>query len=96
MLDFPTAIAGVVTIGLLVGLGIFIYPWLLKRPAGVTVIGALTVLLSFLFYTFDRSNDVSALVSAALGVLWACAPVVAGVIVWRIGRKAAPREPDAP
>ena len=86
MLDFPTALAGTITIVALVGLGIFVYPWLLKQRGGAGAIGAVTVILSFLFYTFDRSNDVAISVSAALAVLWALAPVGAGLVVYRLQR----------
>ncbi|MFN9031647.1 MAG: hypothetical protein ACK5XM_15880, partial [Betaproteobacteria bacterium] len=83
-LDFPNWFAGTVTIVALIGLGIFIYPWLLARRGGAGAIGAVTVLLSFLFYVFDRRNDVPIPVSALLALLWAVAPVAVGFIVRRI------------
>lgn len=89
LLDFPNWFAGTVTIVALIGLGIFIYPWLLARRGGAGAIGAVTVLLSFLFYVFDRRNDVPMPVSALLALLWAVAPVVAGIIVHRLQRKSA-------
>lgn len=89
LLDFPNWFAGTVTIVALIGLGIFIYPWLLARRGGAGAIGAVTVLLSFLFYVFDRRNDVPIPVSALLALLWAVAPVVAGIIVYRLQRKSA-------
>jgi len=89
MIDFPTSLAGTITLAALVGLGIFVYPWLLQRKGGAGVIGAITVLLTFLFYAFDSSKDVPAAVSAALAVLWAAAPVVAGAIVYRLSRPSA-------
>jgi hypothetical protein len=89
LLDFPNWFAGTVTIVALIGLGIFIYPWLLARRGGAGAIGAVTVLLTFLFYVFDRRNDVPIPVSALLALLWAVAPVVAGVVVHRLRRKAA-------
>lgn len=89
LLDFPNWFAGTVTIVALIGLGIFIYPWLLARRGGAGAIGAVTVLLSFLFYVFDRRNDVPIPVSALLALLWAVAPVVAGIIVHRLQRKSA-------
>jgi hypothetical protein len=89
LLDFPNWFAGTVTIVALIGLGIFIYPWLLARKGGAGAIGAVTVLLSFLFYVFDRRNDVPIPVSALLALLWAVAPVVAGIIVHRLQRKSA-------
>ena len=89
LLDFPNWFAGTVTIVALIGLGIFINPWLLARKGGAGAIGAVTVLLSFLFYVFDRRNDVPIPVSALLALLWAVAPVVAGIIVHRLQRKSA-------
>jgi hypothetical protein len=89
LLDFPNWFAGTVTIVALIGLGIFIYPWLLARKGGAGAIGAVTVLLTFLFYVFDRRNDVPIPVSALLALLWAVAPVVAGIIVHRLQRKSA-------
>jgi hypothetical protein len=89
LLDFPNWFAGTVTIVALIGLGIFIYPWLLARRGGAGAFGAVTVLLSFLFYVFDRRNDVPIPVSALLALLWAVAPVVAGIIVHRLQRKSA-------
>jgi hypothetical protein len=86
MIDFPNGFAGTVTIAALIGLGIFLYPWLLKRSGGVPAIGAITVLLTFVFYVFDRANSVPIVTSALLAALWALAPVAAGVIVWRLQR----------
>jgi hypothetical protein len=84
LLDFPNWFAGTVTIVALVGLGIFVYPWLLARKGGIGAIGAVTVLLTFVFYAFDRSNNVPIATSAALAALWALAPVGVGFIVRRI------------
>ncbi len=89
ILDFPNALAGSITVVAIVVLGIFIYPWLLKQKGGAGVVAAITVLLTFVFYTFDRANHVPIAVSAALALLWALAPVIAGTIVFRIQRKAA-------
>ncbi len=89
MIDFPTWFAGSVTIVALLGLGIFLYPWLLKQKGGVPAIGATTVLLTFVFYQFDSSRSVPIAVSLALAAVWALAPVVAGVIVWRLSRNSA-------
>jgi L-alanine-DL-glutamate epimerase-like enolase superfamily enzyme len=86
LLDFPNWFAGTFTLVALVGLGIFVYPWLLQRR-GATVIGAITVVLTFVFYTFDRSSGVSIATSAILAALWALAPVAVGVIVWRLQGK---------
>jgi glucan phosphoethanolaminetransferase (alkaline phosphatase superfamily) len=85
----PTGVAGTITIVLLVVLGIFVYPWLLKKRFGGAVVAAATALLALMFYQFDRGHGASAATSAALGVLWAAAPAVAGLIVARIQRKTA-------
>jgi multisubunit Na+/H+ antiporter MnhG subunit len=89
MIDFPTWVSGTVTIVALIGLGIFIYPWLLNKKGGAGAVGAITVMLAFLFYAFDSSRDVPIAVSAALAVLWALAPVAAGAIVHRLQRRSA-------
>lgn len=94
MIDFPNWLAGTVTIVALIGLGIFIYPWLLRLRGGVPAIGAITVVLTFVFYVFDRSNQVPIAASALLAGLWALAPVAAGVVVWRLSRPSVPQ--DAP
>jgi multisubunit Na+/H+ antiporter MnhG subunit len=87
MPDFPNWFAGTVTLAALVGLGVFVYPWLLGRPGGAVVVGAVTVILGFIFFGFDRGKDVAAATSAALALLWALAPVAAGVLVYRLQRK---------
>lgn len=74
MLDFPTWFSGTVTIVALVGLGIFLYPWLMRRRGGAAAIGALTVLLTYVFYLFDRSSDTPIIASWLLATLWALAP----------------------
>ncbi len=96
MIDFPNWLAGTVTIVALIGLGIFIYPWLLRLRGGVPAIGAITVILTFVFYVFDRSNSVPIAASALLAALWALAPVAAGVIVWRLSRPSAVQSPAQP
>lgn len=89
MIDFPNWLAGTVTIAALIGFGIFIYPWLLKQKGGAGLVGAITVMLSFLFYAFDSSREVPIAVSASLAVLWALAPVAAATLVHRLSRQAA-------
>ncbi len=89
-------VAGAITIALFVGLGIFVYPWLLARPYGRWAVGLLTVLLGVLFVAFQlgTSGSGSSLYSLVLAAAWASGPVVAGVIVWRIQRKSAHGSPD--
>ena len=44
------------------------------------------MLLTFVFYTFDRSNNVAIATSAVLALLWALAPLGAGLVVYRLQR----------
>ena len=83
----PQGLAGAVTLAALVGLGIFVYPWLLKQRGGGAWVAGITAVLALLFYAFDAGTGTSDTVSAALALLWALAPVAAGVIVWRLGRR---------
>ena len=82
----PQGLAGAFTLAALVGLGIFVYPWLLKRRSGTVWVAAATALLTPLFHSFDASTGTSETLSAALALLWALAPVGVGVIVWRLSR----------
>ena len=75
-------VAGAITIALIVGLGIFIYPWLLAQRYGRWIVGLITVLLGALFVVFQGSGSSAGWV--ALAAAWAFGPVVAGVIVWRM------------
>jgi hypothetical protein len=82
----PTALAGAITIGLLVGLGIFVYPWLLRRRLGWLAVAAGTGALTALFVWFDQGRGAAGGVSALLALLWAAAPAITGVIVHRLQR----------
>lgn len=86
MIDLPTWFGGAVTIALLIVLGIFVYPWLLKRRGGAVVVAAITALLALLYFAFDRASGISTTASALLALTWAVAPVVAGAIVYRAQR----------
>lgn len=88
MSSVPVPVAGSITIALTVVLGVFVYPWLLQRRLGVLVVALATVALSILFTVFTGS-DYSPVQRAVSGVLCGLAPVVAGVIVWRIQKKGA-------
>jgi len=90
MFKVSRGFAGTVTIACLVGLGIFIYPWLLRRRGGALAVGALTALLTLLFYLFDRGSRVATAASALLALLWALGPLIAGVIVYRLQRGTPP------
>ncbi|MBC8120154.1 MAG: hypothetical protein H7X75_11320 [Burkholderiaceae bacterium] len=85
MNGIPTPVAGAITIALIVGLGIFIYPWLLTRRHGVWIVGANTLLLAVLFVAFQGSG--SNVYSLALAAGAALGPVIAAIFVWRLGRK---------
>lgn len=80
-----TPVAGTITIALIVGLGIFVYPWVLAQRYGRWVVGVVTILLAVLFTFFQGSE--SKTYSLALAAAWALGPVIAGIIVWRIQRK---------
>ena len=84
----PLWFAGGVTIAALVGLGVFVYPLLLRRPRGRGLVALATVVLAVLFHWFDgaRAGDPALRVTFAL--LWALAPVIVGVIVTRLGTSA--------
>jgi len=89
MIDFPSPFAGAVTIVALIGLGVIVYPFLLKLSGGVALIGAATVMLTFVFYTFDSSRAEPIAPSAWLALLWALAPVAAAAAVHRLSRRGA-------
>jgi hypothetical protein len=78
-------VAGAITIALIVGLGIFVYPWLLAQRYGAWIVGLMTILLSALFVGFQGSG--SSAYSLAFAAGWALGPVIAGVIVHRLQRK---------
>jgi len=78
-------VAGAITIALIVGLGIFVYPWLLAQRYGPWIVGLMTILLGVLFVSFQGSG--SSAYSLAFAAGWALGPVIAGVIVYRIQRK---------
>lgn len=81
-------IGGVVTLVLLVGLGIYAYPMLLKRRHGRAAVAAISVGLFVLFFLFDRGAEAPApWVSAAFALLWTAAPLIAALIVRRVDPK---------
>ena len=81
----PVAVSGAVTVALIVVLGIFVYPALLRRPLGKAIVGLATVLLAVLFFLFDRSSGLSdnPVIS---GVALSLAPLLAGTVVHRLQR----------
>jgi len=86
MPEVPNGLAGSVTVVALIGFGVFLYPWLLKRRGGAAAVAAITAALTALFFWFDRGSGNSAL-SAAFALLWAAGPAAAGVIVYRLQRR---------
>lgn len=81
----PVAASGAITVALIVVLGIFVYPALLRRPLGKTVVAIATVALCVLFFLFDRASGLSTNpVAGAIAI--ALAPVLVGTIVHRLGR----------
>lgn len=57
LIAIPTALSGPITIGLIVILGVFVYPWLLARPRGPIIVAASTVALAALFVAFESGNS---------------------------------------
>lgn len=84
MNEVSVQVAGAITIALTVGLGIFVYPWLLAQRHGPWIVGLMTILLGVLFVVFQGSG--SSTYSAVMAAGWALGPVIAGVIVRRIQR----------
>lgn len=82
-------VGGIVTLVLLVSLGIYAYPMLLKRRWGWPAIAVLTIALAALFFGFDRAGGTPSAwwLSALLALLWALAPLIAALIVRRVDPK---------
>jgi hypothetical protein len=86
MPDVPNWLAGSLTVAILVGFGVFFYPWLLNRRGGAAATAAITAVLAMLYFVFDRGSGSPAL-SAGFALLWAVAPLAVGVIVHRLQRR---------
>jgi hypothetical protein len=86
-MNVPVAVGGAITIVLLVGLGIFVYPWLLAQRSGKWVVAGVTVLLAALFYVFDAGSGLSGGAAVAIAAGLALGPLAAGVVVWRLQRR---------
>jgi hypothetical protein len=82
----PNWLAGSMTAAILVGFGIFLYPWLLRRRYGVVAVAVISAALTLLYFSFDRGSG-GAHVSFAFALLWAAAPVIAGVVVYRLQQR---------
>ena len=90
MIAIPAALSGPITIALIVVLGVFAYPWLLGRPQGRIRVALATLVLAGLFMVFEAGNENTTLSRIVLAGLLGLAPVVAGVIVARLQRRAPP------
>jgi len=85
MKSIPVAASGAITVALIVVLGIFVYPALLRRPLGKGIVAILTVVLTVLFYLLDRASGLSSNpVASAIAI--ALAPLLAGTIVYQLQR----------
>ena len=80
-MDIPASIAGTITVVLLVVLGLFIYPMLLRRRGGALMVGAATVILIVLFYLFDNPTGLETGTSGLLAVILALLPLITGLVV---------------
>jgi hypothetical protein len=89
-MEVPLAISGPVTIALIVLLGIFVYPRWLARPAGRVAVVVATVLLAGLFAFFELAGARDSTGGAIGAALIALLPLVAGIVVARLSRKAEP------
>ena len=79
------AASGAITVALIVVLGIFVFPALLRQTTGRWAVAIVTLALMALFFAFDRGSGLSSypMVSAiAIGL----APLLAGTIVYRLQR----------
>lgn len=85
MTSIPVAASGAVTVALIVVLGIFVFPALLRRTTGRWAVAIVTLALVTLFYVFDIGSGLSShplLSAVAIGL----APLLAGTIVYRLQR----------
>lgn len=81
----PVAVSGAITVALIVVLGIFVYPSLLRRRPGKALVAIATVILTVVFYLFDRGSGLSSN-PVASAVAIALAPLLAGTIVHQLQR----------
>jgi hypothetical protein len=85
MTSIPVAASGAVTVALIVVLGVFVFPALLRRTPGRWAVAVVTLALTALFYVFDSGSGLSShplLSAVAIGL----APLLAGTIVYRLQR----------
>jgi hypothetical protein len=85
MTSIPVAASGAITVALIVVLGVFVFPALLRRTPGRWAVAVVTLALTALFYVFDSGSGLSSnplLSAVAIGL----APLLAGTIVYRLQR----------
>jgi hypothetical protein len=82
----PTALAGAVTIALIVVLGVFVYPWLLQKRRFV-VVAIATALLALLFAAFQAGSGEAGPLQMLIAAALAGVPLLAGLIVARLQAK---------
>ena len=81
----PVAVSGAITVALIVVLGIFVYPALLRRRLGKAWVAIATVILMVVFFLFDRGSGLSSNpIASAIAI--AFAPLLAGTIVHQLRR----------
>jgi hypothetical protein len=81
----PVAVSGAITVSLIVVLGIFVYPALLRLRLGKGIVAIATVILTVVFFLFDRSSGLSSNpIASAIAI--ALAPLLAGTIVYQLQR----------
>jgi hypothetical protein len=85
MVSIPVAAAGAITVALIVVLGVFVFPVLLRRTTGRWAVAIATLALVALFFVFDSGSGLSShpLLSA---IVIGLAPLLAGAIVYRLQR----------
>jgi len=80
-MDIPVTLAGTLTILFLVGFGLFLYPWLLRRRGGALMVGAATVVLIVLFYLFDQPSGADPSASGVLAIVLGLLPLITALLV---------------
>jgi hypothetical protein len=86
MTAIPLTVSGPLTIALIVLLGIYVYPrWLAQRATWRVALA--TPLLIALFVTFELAGGGGSAIGVVLAVVYALAPLVAGIIVARLTGK---------
>lgn len=85
MPEVPIEWSGAITIAALIVLGVFVYPWMLRRRGGAVAVAAGTLALAALFYLFDRRAGTEP--NLWLAVVWALLPAVAGAASWWFSRR---------